>query len=210
MNELENKGENISNAVLVLEKTYKNIYRLMEKMDEFADEMGYILITKDDFLRYRSDRKPAFFYIRDFVKLYQENRNESSKLNPEIDNSFVNEPILGVQIHLKGEMGKETSQTYPVIRIAKYLYDYEGSELKNKEPADISQSFHKYFRRPFQKKRFNIEKKENYWVSTPEKESYSKKYGQIQKMIFKEIPLVDIKNEDDIREKIFGGLEKLP
>jgi len=207
MKESEDKGENITNATLVLEKTYKNIDQLMNKMDEIADEMGYILITKDDFLSYRSARKPAFFYMRDFVKLYQENRDESSKINPDLENSFVNEPILGVQIHLKGQ---NTNETYPVIRIAKYLYDYEGSELKNKEPADISQTNHKSFRRPFQKKKFNIEKEEDYWVSIPEKEKYSKKYWQIQKMVFKEIPLVDIKNERDIREKIFEGFDTLP
>jgi len=206
MKELEDKGENITNAALVLEKTYKIINQLMNKMDEIADEMGYILITENDFLRFWSSNKPAFFYIRDFVKLYQENKDESSKINPDLESSFVNEPILGVQIHLKGQ---NTSETYPVIRIAKYLYNYEESELKNKEPAGISQSDHEYFRHPFQKDKFKIEKKENCWVSTPKKDD-SEKYGQIQKMKFKEIPLVDIKNERDIREKIFEGFDTLP
>jgi len=208
MKESEDKGENITNAALVLEKTYKNIDQLMNKMDEIAGEMGYILITEDGFFRWTSNTKPSFFYIRDFVKLYQENKDESSKINPELENSFVNEPILGVQIHLKGE---NTSETYPVIRIAKYRYD-DRSELKNKDPADISSKnseYHKYFRRPFQKKRFNIEKKENCWVSTPKKDD-SEIYGQIKEMKFKEIPLVDIKSERDIREKIFRGFDTLP
>jgi len=207
MKELEDKGENIRNAALVLEKTYKNIDQLMNKMDEIADEMGYILITKDDFLRFCTPRKPAFFYIRDFVKLYQENKDESSKINPELENSFVNEPILGVQINLKGQY---TSETYPVIRIAKYRHNYEKSELRERTPSDITQSDQTLFRRPFHDSWFNIEEKEDYWISTPKNENYRKKFGHIKKMIFKEIPLVTIKNEEDIVEKIFEGFDTLP
>jgi len=206
---MDDLGKNISKAAEVLENTYVNVDQMMTKMDKIADDLGYLILTNDMYLRYRSDSKPRFFYIRDLVKLYQKKEQDSFRINQEIDDGFFETPILGVQILLKGRDNIEGG-SYPIVRLAKYFYDYETEEWRNKSLSDINQSNHKYFRRPFHKKgTFNIEKEGDYWISRPVNSDASEKHWHIEKVIFKELPLVEIENENDIEEKIFGGFEEI-
>ena len=52
-------GENIRNAVHVLQKTYENISKMMEHSRSVADEAGYAVVS-EKFLRWRTD---GFFII---------------------------------------------------------------------------------------------------------------------------------------------------
>ncbi|MFW5895628.1 MAG: hypothetical protein ACOCT9_02670 [archaeon] len=202
MDELKEIGKNIRNAERVLFETYKNIDKMMDKLDEIANERNYMQIIKH-FLRYRSDTKPKGYLTRNFLKLYQKNY-----ISENSEDGFIDEPILGVQIDLTG--GQKDKEQLPVVKIIKYIFDYEKSKLKNKTKDYIDQDEGRKLRKVFWGNDFETKNKGNYNILLPKNEDIISEYWHLEMVIFKEIPLLEIQNEYDIREKIFKELESMP
>ena len=68
-------GENIRNAVHVLQKTYENISKMMEHSRSVADEAGYAVVS-EKFLRWRTDVEPTAWLINNFILLFQSKEDE--------------------------------------------------------------------------------------------------------------------------------------
>lgn len=205
MVELEEIGRDIRNAEIVLLKTYKNIKKMMNKLDEIANERDYMRMQKH-FFRFRSDTNPKGYFIRNFLKLYQKNDHLST--NSKSEDRLIDEPILGVQIDLTG--GGIDREHLPVVKVIKYIFDYEESGLKDETSENIGHAEGKKFRDPFWEDKFEIKKRKNYNIIHPNDEEISREYWHLERVIYKEISLMEIQDHHDIRTKIFDELESIP
>ncbi|MDQ0896259.1 MULTISPECIES: hypothetical protein [unclassified Paenibacillus] len=107
-----NTGENITNAVKVIQRTYENLSRMFKDLDEIANRAGFVTITPR-FLRYKSDNDITGWMVGGFIKLYQ------LKEDPEIPGSggLHNGPIYGVDVTLSDE-----GYSFPTLTVVKYVY----------------------------------------------------------------------------------------
>ncbi|MED2970732.1 hypothetical protein P4361_00400 [Fictibacillus sp. B-59209] len=186
---LKTKGENITNAVQVLQETYKNLDLLFAELDRVGKEEGFVSLTPR-FLRWKSDAYPEGWLTTNFIKLYQK---ETDSPLPQLDE--VREGTLyGIEVELQPEIG------YPIISLNEYSYDFT---YWNRLP---SISDHWLYHNPFYlENEFNIKEENGKWTSTP-LDKYKKRYWGLLSATGQEFPLAEISSPEDIRIKLFGKI----
>ncbi|TFD93645.1 hypothetical protein [Jeotgalibacillus sp. R-1-5s-1] len=181
-------GSNISNAVHVLQETYKNLNVLFSEMDRVGEEQGFISMTPR-FLRWKSDSHSEGWLTSNFIKLYQKDDGIPLSHLPNMNNGDV----FGIEVDLEG------SENIPAISLVKYKFDYT-SWTRTPSTSD-----HWVFWDPFRiDKFFKINKKDGQWFSETN-EKGKEKYWGLEKAVAIEIPLLEVNSPEDISEKIFEG-----
>ncbi|MBM7648446.1 hypothetical protein JOC78_001388 [Bacillus ectoiniformans] len=179
-------GENISNAVQVLQETYKNVHLLLNELDRIGEKEGYTSLTPK-FLRWKSDSAYDGWLTSNFIKLYQL-KNESPL--PHLPN-MTDGLVYGIEVDLVGE------ENYPTISLIKYTFDFT---YWTRTPAI---SDHWVFWDPFRNERFfEINHTDGIWTSTALEKGKTRYWG-LENASAIEIPLVSVSSPEDISEKIF-------
>ncbi len=193
---LKEQGENINNAFLVVAKTYENVNKMLNCIDNLADDFNFMTITPR-FLRWKSDADTKGYYTASFIKLYQ-----SKSLPNHSSLDMKNGPVYVVEVVF-------TEHKTPKIIISKYIYD----DINNWSWIPSGGDGHRIFNQPIRNKdkctETDIDEKYKKKIFTNEK--YIKSNWGIREVIYTDLDLLDIDNEEAIKEKIFkcfGELDK--
>jgi hypothetical protein len=181
------RGENITNAMNVIQETYANLELLFTELDRVGAEEGFSSLTPR-FLRYKSDNDYFGWLTRDFIKLYQRKDGAMTSNLSELREG----PIYGVEVEL------DTNEGYPIISMIEYTFDY--SYWDSLPVAKDRGIFYSPFRNDNE---FDIDENNGVWTSVPH-ERVKKKYWGLQKAVAYGIPLVEVESSEDIRLKVFG------
>jgi hypothetical protein len=196
-NQMQNIGQNITNAFTVVLKTYENLEKFWVDLDETAMHSSYVSITPK-FIRWKSDSNSAGWLTGNFIKLYQ------SASDPLIDDieGLRNGPIYGVEVAFM-----EKEDLIPMISVAKY--DYEASDL-SKWGKLPSVSDHWGFHYPLHNKQlFTIESKGEFTSSIPKSNKTSKDYWNLIMVTYYRTELVPMQSKETIRRNIIDGFDRI-
>lgn len=154
--------KNIENAFIVVRKTYENVQKMINFLDEKAILNDYIPVI-DRFLRYSSDIDPRGWLYNDIVKVYQYEKDEP------LENDWLKGSIYVINISFWEE---------PRMIVSKYNYDIEEWGKGKISPGD-SWSFTHPLNKVYKNKLFNHEcmKDLKYMVSRPINEDTKKNIG---------------------------------
>ncbi len=187
-------GENVLKAFKVIDQTYANIKKMFDEFDEIAERNNACNIIGNNprFLRWRSDMETEGWYLGSMIKLFQEKELIGDK-------NLWNEPIYVIDVVFWDSAYKDS----PEVFLAKF--EYKGTTLNGKEPGI---SDHWMFYQPITKKEhFKHEKKGSITISKPIDDKTAERFGNIEKVSYKSIKLMDITNETI--EKVFKDLLSL-
>lgn len=192
MSIVQTKGESIIQATKILRETYKNLKVLFEELDRVGEEEGYVTINPR-FMRYKSDNDTTGWLTTNFIKLYVK-----SDVVPEHIEDIRELAWYGVMVDLTNEFDAEI----PMVSIIKYQFN---QSYWNRLP---SVSDHWTFWSPFSAGEFSITGEEDEW-KVDSNHKAMKRHSGFERLVAKDIPLFDLKNQDDVREKVFGEFVKL-
>ncbi|MCH4826376.1 hypothetical protein [Planococcus halocryophilus] len=192
MSMVQNKGEHIIQAANLLKETYENLNILFQELDRVGEEQGYVTITPR-FMRYKSDTDTHGWLITNFIKLYVKAETVPSSIE-----EIRDLPWYGVMVDLTNDDG----ENLPMLSIIRYQFD---QSFWQRLPAV---SDHWTFYTPFYEDDFDITHNENKW-SILSGGNLKKKHSGFEKLEAVDIPLFDVKSPEDVRSKVFEGLDKL-
>ena len=194
-------GENITNAVYVLNKTYQGIEKLMDATDRISAEEGFTSVSPASprFLRWKSDQNAWGWFISSFIKVYQ--HQEAPRCAS--GTGLRKDSIYGMEISLD-------SVALPKIILSRT--DYPDLEQANKLSSSDHWRFHWPVQEGTKQIKFQISSEEfdgkSYKKSVPILPETKKNYWNIEKALFIEESLADIKS-DNIKSKVFDGFRYL-
>lgn len=187
----EEVGKNICNAFKVVHQTYKNLEKFFVDLDSIGEDEGFTSISPR-FLRYKSDNDVDGWFVRDFIKLFQQRADQ--KLRG--DSGLRNGPIYLVEADFEGET--------PQLRMAKLIYD----DLKNWIPISVSDRWGFY--NPFRdQNNYAFDSIGEYSRVRPNNTRARKESWELKVAIYKQADLVEIDTGEKIRSVIFAGLKEL-
>lgn len=193
---ITNTGENIRNAVMVLYKTYENVYKLMEDCKRRAKEAGYI-VAVDKFLRWKSDGDSDGWLLNSFILLFQSEQDQEC----ESGNGWRDGPIYAVEICLAR---KSEPDVLPELLIS--AFDYEDT---NGWSEGCSPASYWVFQNPVHiTEAFKGENRDGYTISIPTQKKYSDMYWGLKAAWTKRFLLTDI-TADNLKDKVFVTFDTL-
>lgn len=194
-------GENITNAVSVLNKTYQGIEKLMDATDRISAEEGFTSISPASprFLRWKTDQRAWGWFISSFIKVYQFQEAPRCASGTGLRDGS----IYCMEVSL---------DTVVLPKIILSRTDYPDLEQANK----LSPSDHWRFHWPVQEGtkqiKFTVSSEEfegrSYKKSVPILPETKKNYWNIDRALFVEESLVDVKS-DNIKSKVFDNFRYL-
>jgi hypothetical protein len=191
-------GENITNAVKVIQRTYENLSRMFKDLDEIANREGYVSVAPR-FLRYKSDTDISGWMIGGFIKLYQ--RKDDPVLSE--CGGLHDGPIYGVDVTLSDE-----GYAYPTLTVAKYTYK-EGVLAEWGNPPAVNEHWGFFY--PTRNKEFmKLEEVEDGLTrGTVRKDKPENTYFSLKETLFTRFGLLSLTGREAIEEKIITLFEKL-
>ena len=186
-----NLGENIRNAFSVVGQTYENINKLMDFCKATAAENNEFELSSPKFLRWKSD-KVSGWYIFSFILLFQ------CLDDLQLDNDWRDGPIYVLEINLDPD-----TYDVPTVNVAKYEYADMSSWSEGCSPANHWVFYDPLYDAPEIKQDGDLIEK-----NIVKTEYASSRYWGLRRIIYKEIPLTDINNEN-ANDIIFGGFRSL-
>lgn len=194
-----NLNENIANAVVVLQKTYESVNKMLEQCRSISESYGYIL-KSDRILRWRSDVSTDGWLLNSLILAFQKNSDQDCPSN----NGWRNGPVYVVQVFLGSAEEPDLSAQLYASR-----FDYadinEGWTDERLSPAD-----HWAFYHPTHKvySAFRFADRAGFFESEPITEKYSQQYWGLKRAIWKTFPLSSIV-ADNLGDKVFGTFDEL-
>lgn len=189
-----NLGENIHNALIVMDKTYENIDKLMNYCRTISENETNYTSATSKFLRYKSDNDYNGWMIKNFIMLFQ------YKSDRKLKNGWHNGPIFAMEINLEDE-------EVPKIFLTKFEYESINSWDPGLSPAN-----HWAFYWPLRRDdSMDYEEFPDYVKGTPKpsmEEKIAKDYYGLKRVIYKDVLLTDISSEN-VKDLIFGNFDKL-
>lgn len=193
---IQELSKNIKNAFEVVDKTFDNIFKLYVSIDDELMKDGYTSITPK-FLRSRSDVNPESINIKDLIKLYQNKNDKIQKKNDELKEG----PIFSIETSILDDFVEQ-----PTIIISKYIYDFIRPDHQWETSPKVSDWWGFYD--PIREKEYLKDKVKNFeYIEIPR--NVQERYWHLQKIYFKKIPLVEVKDVDDIKIKIIQPINEL-
>lgn len=188
-----NLSENIHNALIVMQKTYENISKLLEYCTVISEKETDYTVAVSRFLRYKSDIDTDGWLISDFILLFQ-NKNDK-----ELENKWRDGPVYGLDIELNEDV--------PMVFLSKYEYENIESWSQGCSPSS-----HWVFDEPMCTDDMDeIEIFDKITERLPKPSvavQIAKKYWGLKRIVYTKVPLVDI-TAQNAKELIFGSFEKL-
>lgn len=190
-----NSGENISNAVHVLYKTYENVNKLMEYCKIIAGDAGYSCMNSK-FLRWKSDNEYKGWLVRDFILLFQKDSDEL------LDNQWHDGAVFVMEVQLADE---NDEQVEPMVYLSKFIY----KDIKTwTEGCSVSSHWIFYWPLCNEREFLFEDTDDDCTISKPKDQKIADKYWGLEKTIHLGVELTTI-TVDNVKEKIFGNFDKL-
>lgn len=191
-----NLNENIKNALVVLQKTYKNVNKMLEQCKAISTDYGYF--TLDKTMRYKSDADPNGWLVNSLIMIFQKTDAPDCTKN-----GWKNGPIYAVQVFLGSVEEPDLSAQLCVSR-----FDYDDINGWNSDrfsPAD-----HWAFYNPTHKisSEFHFTDCGDYLISEPINQKYRQQYEGLRKTVSKIFPLSDVTVEN-LGQLIFKTFDEL-
>ncbi len=183
---------NIENAFMVVRKTYENVQKMINFMDEKAILNDYRPVI-DRFLRYSSDKYPIGWLYNDIVKIYQYEKD-----NP-LESDWLNGPIYVVNISFNNK---------PKVIVAKFNYDIEkwGKGISMSSSWAFTDPLNKDYKDGLFKHQYI--KELGYFISKPINGDIRKRYWDMESAIYKEFKLSEVTAET-LEAQVFGEFENM-
>lgn len=184
-----NIGENIHNAFDIVGKTYEQVDRMIKDCMKYAENDQEFVCCTPKFLRYKSDTDYWGWYTWEMFLVFKSN-------NPKQRNS-----LFVMDINLYDDYDE------PMLVLAKFQYD-DISKVEDK----LSMGYYYIFHRPLYDEEldyFLIDGCDNCGVAEiPKEKSDSSKYQGVQRIAYKEIPLIQV-NSENLYDSVFGSFKML-
>jgi hypothetical protein len=189
-------GKNIMNAFGVLRRTYENLSKFFQELDNAAKDEGLVPITPNFFLRWRTEANYKAWAITTFIKLFQAKHDPSHSSLKGLRQGAV----YGVEVAF-------AEDEVPHLHLSRFVYDVElRSWPRLPRPGDFS-TFH---RPRWDKNRFVIESRESYDVSTPLSAEVGSRHWGLKKAVVGHTPLIVVDSRDKIKTLILQPLKAIP
>jgi hypothetical protein len=192
MSIIQSNGKSVFQATKIINETYENLSILFSELDRVGEQEGYVTITPR-FMRYKSDTDFNGWMTINFIKLYVK-----SDIPPTSIEDIRELPWFGVMVDLEGN----EEEGIPMLSILRYQYD---QTFWDRLPTV---SDHWAFWAPFVEDGFDVIREGNEWTSTSSERAKKKHYG-FEKAKAIDIPLFEVNSPEDIRVKVFKGLDQL-
>lgn len=193
-----NLDENIKNAVVVLQKTYESVSKMLEQCKAISEDYGYILAS-DKVLRYKSDTDPNGWLVNSLILVFQKADDPDCS-----DNGWKDGPIYAVQVFL----GSAEEPDFPAQL---YVSRFDYADINNGWTSDpFSPADHWAFYHPTHKvySAFRFTDRGGCLVSEPINEKYSRQYWGLLKAVSRIIPLSKVMAEN-MGQLIFETFDRL-
>lgn len=190
-------GKNITNAVEVLQNTYDSIDKLIDCVQTIAVRSSDYLPAVSKFLRYKSDNNTEGWMIHYFILLFQ------NKIDEELPNRWRNGPIFVMEIDLDGGLHKVGE---PLVLLSRFDYSSIRSWSPGCSPTNCWR-----FHWPLCHESMEHKPEGVLYYHTAKsgyEDDVDADYWGLKRAITLQFPLVEL-NADNVKEKIFGGFEKL-
>ncbi len=194
-----NLNENIANAVVVLQKTYASVNKMLEQCKAISESYGYIL-KSDKVLRWRSDVSTDGWLLNSLILVFQKNSDSDCPSN----NGWKDGPVYAVQVFLGSAEEPDLPAQLYVSR-----FDYadinDGWTNERLSPAD-----HWAFYDPTHStySAFRFTEKMGFFESEPIAEKYSQQYWGLIRAVWKTFPLSSV-TADTLGEIVLGTFNEL-
>ena len=194
-----NLNENIANAVVVLQKTYESVNKMLEQCRAISESYGYIL-KSDKTLRWRSDTNTYGWLLNSLILVFQKNSDPDCSSG----NGWKDGPVYAVQVFLGSAEEPDLPAQLYVSR-----FDYadinDGWTDERFSPADQWAFYH-----PTHKvySAFRFTDREGFVESEPVTEKYSQQYWGLKRAVWKTFPLSSV-TADTLGDMVFVTFNEL-
>lgn len=188
-------GNNIIRAFQVVTKTYENLDKFFQQMDAVSADQNFVPITPK-YLRWKSDIYPSGWFIRSFIKLYQ-NSNDTVD---DLQNSGLRRgPVFGVEVSFMEE-------DVPKLILSRFTYNPEFFPWESRPSVTEHWGFHYPIH---DVNRFDITAVGEYLKSIPKNTKVTTDFWNLERAYFKKVDFVPVNSTTQISEVIFGEFIKL-
>lgn len=194
-----NLNENIANAVVVLQKTYESVNKMLEQYRAISESYGYIL-KSDKTLRWRSDVSTDGWLLNSLILVFQKNSDPDCLNN----SGWKDGPVYTVQVFLGSAEESDLPAQLYVCRFD-YANINDGWTDERLSPAD-----HWAFYHPTHKvySGFRFTDKAGVFESEPITEKYSQQYWGLKRAVWKTFPLSSVTAEN-MGQLVFQTFDEL-
>lgn len=187
-------GENIHNAVIVLQKTYENIDKLITYCRTVSEKETNYALAVSKFLRFKSDNDCSGWMINDFILLFQD------KNDKKLDNGWRDGAVFVMEINLH-------DKSVPMVFLSLFEYININGWSTGCSPASYD-----YFYSPLRNNNMNETELTKSMISlTPNlgmEDKIAKEYWGLKRIVYTKIPLIELTAENT-KDIIFGSFNSL-
>ena len=194
-----NLNENIANAVVVLQKTYESVNKMLEQCRAISESYGYIL-KSDKTLRWRSDANTYGWLLNSLILVFQKNSDPDCSSG----NGWKDGPVYAVQVFLgSAEEPNLPAQLY--VSRFDYADINDGWTNERLSPADQWAFYH-----PTHEvySAFRFTDRKSFVESEPVTEKYSQQYWGLKRAVWKTFPPSSV-TADTLGDMVFETFNKL-
>lgn len=191
--------KNIANAVVVLQKTYESVNKMLEQCKSISEDYGYIL-KSDKVLRWRSDVNTYGWLLNSLILVFQRNSDSDCPSG----NGWKDGPVYAVQVFL-GSAGEPDLPAQLYVSRFDYTDINDGWTDERLSPADQWAFYH-----PTHKEYscFRFTEQNGVFESMPIAEKYSQQYWGLKRALWKTFPLSSVTAEN-MGQLVFGTFDEL-
>lgn len=205
-------NENIANAVVVLQKTYDSVNKMLAQCKAISEKYGYISKSKRP-LRWKSDPNASGWLLNSLILVFQ----KTSDPDCPSGNGGKEGSLYAVQVFLGGAenpnlpiQAQLTENPDSPAQAQLYVSRFDYANINDWKGESLSPADHWAFYEPTHKvyPAFHFTDREGFAESEPVAEKYSKKYRGLKKAVWKTFPLSEV-TADTLGDMVFGTFNEL-
>lgn len=193
-----NLNENIANAVMVLQKTYESVNKMLEQCRAISESHGYVLVS-DKPLRWRSDAYTNGWLVNSLILAFQKNNAPDCSSG----NGWKDGPVYAVQVFLG-------SVEEPDLSAQLYVSKFDYADINGWPDARLSPTDQWAFYNPTHKtySAFRFTDRGEFVESEPIPGKYSQQYWGLERAVWKTFPLSSF-TADTLGDVVFKTFNQL-
>lgn len=193
-------NKNIANAVVVLQKTYESVNKMLEQCRAISERYGYIL-KSDKTLRWKSDTNTYGWLLNSLILVFQKNSDPDCPSG----NGWKDGPLYAVQVFL-GSAAEPDLPAQLYVSGFNYADSIDSWKDGRLSPADQWGFYHPTHK--VYSAIFRFTDRESFAESEPVAEKYNQQYWGLKKAVWKTFPLSEV-TANTLGNMVFETFNKL-